>query len=139
MPPPLALMHGYTGPHTVTPGGTMVDLVDTYSAYVAPAQAAPSPSAATPDPLLARMGNLEKALRQVQGEDRQSYQFRVFCYFPKAVLPPNFYILEFEKYNGKGYPISHLRAYCGDLAQLQADDRLLIRLFQKSLIGPTLK
>ena len=32
-----------------------------------------------------------------------------------------------------------MEAYCGDLAQLQADDRLLIRLFQKSLIGSALK
>ena len=32
-----------------------------------------------------------------------------------------------------------MKAYCGDLAQLQADERLLIRLFQKSLTGPALK
>ena len=51
------------------------------------------------------------------------------CYFLEAVLPINFHVSEFEKYNGKGWPISHLRAYYGDLAQLQADNRLLIRLF----------
>ena len=38
-----------------------------------------------------------------------------------------------------GCSFSHLRAYCGDLAQLHADERLLICLFQKSLTGPTLK
>ena len=85
------------------------------------------------------MGDLEKALHLVQGGDRQSYQFWDLCYFPKAVVPSKFQIPDFDKYNGRGCPISHLRAYCGDLAQLQADERLLIRLFQKSLTGPALK
>ena len=53
--------------------------------------------------------------------------------------PPKFCIPVFEKYNGKGCPIAHLKAYCGDLAQFQPDERLLIRLFQKSLSGPVLK
>ena len=57
----------------------------------------------------------------------------------EAVLPSNFHVSEFEKYNGKDYPISHLRAYYGDLAQFQAEDRLLIWLCQKSLTGPALK
>ena len=51
----------------------------------------------------------------------------------------NFCIPDFDKYNGKGCPISYLRAYCGDLTQLQGDERFLIRLFQKSLIGLALK
>lgn len=45
---------------------------------------------------------------------------------------------ELEKYNGKGCPLAHLRAYCSDLIQLQDDDGLLIWLFQKSLTSPTL-
>ena len=117
----------------MTPGGVMVDPEDpsgvAYSVYVALAPAAQSPLAAPSDALLARMGNLEKALRQVQGGDRRSYQFWDLCYFQEAILPLNFYVPEFEKYNGKGCPISHIQAYCGDLAQLQADDRLLIWLF----------
>ena len=93
----------------------------------------------TPDTLLARMGDLERALCLVHDGDRQSYQFRDLCYFPRAVLPSKFHILDFDKYNGRGCLISHLRAYCGDLAQLQADERLLIRLFQNSLTGSTIK
>ena len=65
----------------------------------------------------------------MQGTDLHSYQFRDLCYFPEAVLPPKFCIPDFEKYNGRGCPIAHMKAYYGDLAQLQADDRLLIRLF----------
>ena len=75
----------------------------------------------------------------MQGTNLHSYQFQDLCYFLEAVLPPKIKIPDFEKYNGRGCPIAHMKAYCGDLAQLQADDRLLICLFQKSLIGLALK
>ena len=121
----------------------MVDLEErlraTHTAYVVPAPAASPPVVANPDPINERMDVLEKALRLVRGTDRQSCRFWDLCLFPETTLPAKFHIPEFEKYNGRGCPISHLRAYCGDLAQLQADERLLICLFQKSLTGPTLK
>ena len=111
----------------------------TKSAYVIPAPTAPSPSAASPDPLDNRVGVLEKGLRLVQGVDHQSYQFQDLCYFLEAVLPLKFCILDFDKYNGRSCPIAYLKAYYRDLAQLQTDERLLIRPFQKSLTGPALK
>lgn len=46
---------------------------------------------------------------------------------------------EFEKYNGKGCPISHLKAYCADVCALEKNEGAVIRLFQKSLTGPALK
>ena len=111
----------------------------THTAYAVPTSAAPLSSVATSDALLAKVGDLERALHQVQGTDRQSYQFQDLCNFPEATLPANFRIPKFEKYNGRGCSISHLKAYCSDLVQLQTDDRLLIHLFQKSLTGPALK
>ena len=136
-------MHGYAAHHVAPPGDAMVDLEEhlgaTLLAYAVPAPAAPSPLAANPDPINNRVDVLEKALRIVQGADHQSYQFRDLYYFLEAVLPSKFRIPDFDKYNGRGYPVAHLKAYCGDLAQLQADKRLSIRLFQKSLTGPTLK
>ena len=76
IPPHAAPMHGYAGPHVASSGDVMVDLEEhlgaIHSAYAPPVQAAPSPSAAAPDALLTRMGNLEKALCLVQGSDRQS-------------------------------------------------------------------
>ena len=90
----------------------------THTAYAIPASAAQPLPAATSDAYLARLDNLERALRQVQGMDRQSYRFRDLCLFPEVTLPVKFHIPEFEKYNGRGYPISHLKAYCGDLPQL---------------------
>ena len=99
-----------------------------HTTYAAPTLAAQTLIAAILDGLLVRVGNLERALRLVQGRDRQSYQFRDL-YFPKVTLPASFHIPEFKKYNGRGCPISHLKAYCSDFAQLQVDEGLLIRLF----------
>ena len=90
----------------------------TQMVYVNPAPAASSLPAATPNTLLNRMGDLERALRLVQGGERQSFEYRDLCYFPEAVLPLKFRIPNFDKYNGKGCPISHLRAYCGNPTQL---------------------
>ena len=136
-------LHRYTGHYVAPPGDAMVDqeehLGATQSTYVVPAPATPSPSAANLDPYDDRFAVLEKALRQVQGTDHHSYQFRDLCYFPEVVLASKFRIPDFEKYNSRGCPIAHMKAYYGDLAQLQADDRLLICLFQKSLTGPALK
>ena len=86
----------------------------TQLAYVVPAFTAPSPLAANPDPISSRVDVLEKALRLVQGIDHQSYQFRDLCYYLEAVLPPKFRIPDFDKYNGRGYPIAHLKVYYGD-------------------------
>ena len=98
----------------------MVDLEEhlgvTLLVYVAPALAAPSPLAATLESNDDRFTVLEKALRQVQGMDLHSYQFSDLCYFPEAVLPPKFRIPDFEKYNGRGCPITHMKAYYRDLA-----------------------
>ena len=68
--PHLAPLHGYAGPHTTTLGGVMVDPEErsgtTRTAYVVPASAAqPSPAVAS-DAFLTRLGDLERALCQVQ-------------------------------------------------------------------------
>ena len=47
----------------------------TYTAYENPALAASSLPATTPDTLLNRMGDLERALRLVHGDERQSFEF----------------------------------------------------------------
>jgi hypothetical protein len=62
------------------------------------------------------MEELEKLVRQTQGRDHQPYQFKDLCCYPDAVLPPDFRMLDFEKYRGKGCPITHFKAYYGDMA-----------------------
>ena len=87
----------------------------TYTAYANPTQVALSLLAIAADALHTRMGDLERIVR---GGERLSFEFRDLCYFPEAVLPSKFRISDFDKYNVKGCPISHLWAYCGDVAQL---------------------
>ena len=70
-------MYGYVGHYVAPLGDTMVDpeehLGATQLTYVVPVPAAPSPSAANPDPYDDRFAVLEKALCQVQGTDLHSY------------------------------------------------------------------
>ena len=84
-------LHGYAGPHASTPGGVMVDPEEriraTHTAYVVPTSTAQSSPAVASDAFLTRLGDLERALHQVQGQDRQLYQFRDLCLFPEATLP----------------------------------------------------
>ena len=67
-------LHGYASPHGLAPGGVMVDPEErsraTHTVDAVHASAAQSSPAATSDILLARMDDLERALRQVHGMDR---------------------------------------------------------------------
>ena len=77
IPLPSAPSHGYTDPRAMASSGVMVDPEDpsgaTYSAYVALIQPTQFPSVVLLDTLLARMGDLERAQRSLQGGDRQPY------------------------------------------------------------------
>ncbi|XP_019416376.1 PREDICTED: uncharacterized protein LOC109327661 [Lupinus angustifolius] len=57
------------------------------------------------------------------------------CLVPNVVLPPNFKVLEFEKYNGTTCPKSHLHMYARKMAAYHGNDKLLIHCFQDSLVG----
>jgi Retrotransposon gag protein len=72
-------------------------------------------------------------------EALEVFRFKIFTLFPDVTLPENFKLPEFEKYNGESCPMSHVRGYCGDMIPVKSNDQLLIRYFQKSLMGPTLK
>ena len=77
MPAHTTHLHGYVAHPVAPPGDVMVDpeehLGASYAAYVAPAPAVPPPLAATPEFNDDRFAVQEKALRQVQGTDQQSY------------------------------------------------------------------
>ncbi|KAJ1685696.1 hypothetical protein LUZ63_017086 [Rhynchospora breviuscula] len=98
-----------------------------------------SPSPIEFDPLKARIDKVEAELSKIKIGGTKNISFQDLCLFPDVSLPDNFKLPEFEKYNGEGCPVSHLRAYCGDMVPLRSNDPLLIRCFQKSLTGPALK
>lgn len=82
-----------------------------------------------------KMHYLEKQLRRLHGTEVYSTRFSDLCPFPYVRLPDKFKIPEFEKYNGRGNPIAHLKSYCSDLRPLGADEKLLMQQFKRSLTG----
>jgi Retrotransposon gag protein len=91
------------------------------------------------DPLKSRIDRVEAELSKIRIGDTQNVSFQDLCLFLDVILPENFKLSDFEKYNGEGCLMSHLRAYYGDMVPIKSNDHLLIRYFQKSLTGPALK
>lgn len=55
--------------------------------------------------------------------------------FYHVCLPTGFKIPKFEKYNGHGDPIAHLKSYCNPLRGAGSKDELLMAYFREILIG----
>ena len=61
--------------------------------------------------------------------------FSYLCMFPHVHLPPNFKTPMFEKYDGQGDPIAHLKGYCNQLRGAEGKEGLLMAYFGESLVG----
>nr|XP_018633547.1 uncharacterized protein LOC108948730 isoform X2 [Nicotiana tomentosiformis] len=60
-----------------------------------------------------RMKSLEQRLKNMQGlAGQKCFAFKDLCMFPNVRLPLGFKTLKFEKYDGHGDPIAHLKRYC---------------------------
>jgi hypothetical protein len=55
------------------------------------------------------------------------------CLVPNVVIPKKFRVLEFVKYIGTQYPVTHLKAYCNKMVEVVYDEKLLIHFFQDSI------
>ncbi|KAL4383615.1 hypothetical protein GQ457_15G016750 [Hibiscus cannabinus] len=58
---------------------------------------------------------------------------------PDLELPPNFKMLEFEKFDGKSLPSAHLTMFCRKMMGHVDNEELLIHCFQDSLKGSAAK
>ncbi|KAL4301783.1 hypothetical protein GQ457_10G005190 [Hibiscus cannabinus] len=52
---------------------------------------------------------------------------------PDLILPPNFKVPEFEKFDGTKCPNTHLTMFCCKMTRHEKDDKLLIDCFKDSL------
>ena len=70
-------------------------------------------------------------------EDLMDYD--TLSLFPDARLPPKFKIPTLDKFNGTGYPKSHLKMYMRAMQPLSATEEVLVQMFQNILIGSALR
>jgi len=75
-------------------------------------------------------------MKNLQGlEGYKSVSYKDLCMFPGVHLPLGFKMLKFEKYDGHGDPIAHLRCYCNQLRGAGGKEELLMTYFGESLSG----
>ena len=70
-------------------------------------------------------------------EDLMDYQS--LSLFPDVRLPPKFKMPTLDRFDGTGYPQSHLKMYMRAMQPLGETKELLAQMFQKTLTGATLK
>ncbi|XP_070026288.1 uncharacterized protein [Nicotiana sylvestris] len=83
-----------------------------------------------------RVKSLEQQLKNMQGlVGQNSIAFKDLCMFLNVHLPPSFKNPKFEKYDGHGDPIAHLKRYCNQLRDAGGKEELLMAYFRESLMG----
>lgn len=61
------------------------------------------------------------------------------CLVPNVKIPHKFKVLDFEKYKGNSYLVSHLVMYTRKMSTQNDNHQLLVHYFQDSLTGASLK
>ncbi|KAF3656916.1 hypothetical protein FXO37_15228 [Capsicum annuum] len=73
-----------------------------------------------------KLRNLELTMKNLQGlRGYKSISYKDLCMFPGVHLPLGFKMPKFEKYNGHGDPVAHLRRYCNQLRGAGGKKRVL--------------
>ncbi|XP_070014359.1 uncharacterized protein [Nicotiana sylvestris] len=86
--------------------------------------------------IVRKMRSMEQSLKSIQGlSGQKSASYADLCMFPHVHLPLGFKTPKFEKYNGHGDPIAHLKRYCNQLRGAGGQVELLMAYFGESLVG----
>ncbi|XP_070020381.1 uncharacterized protein [Nicotiana sylvestris] len=89
-----------------------------------------------PNEMARKMKSLEQNIKNIQGlGGLKSVSFSDLCMFPHIHLPRGFKTPKFEKYDGHGDPITHLKRYCNQLRGAGGKEELLMAYFGESLVG----
>ncbi|XP_070047341.1 uncharacterized protein [Nicotiana tomentosiformis] len=90
----------------------------------------------TQEEMTQRVKSLEQKLKNLQGSTCQkSIAFKDLCMFPGVRLPLGFKTPKFEKYDGHGDPIAHLKRYCNQLRGVEGKEKLAMAYFGESMTG----
>ncbi|PHT77217.1 hypothetical protein T459_20739 [Capsicum annuum] len=83
-----------------------------------------------------KLRSLELTMKNFQGlGGYKSVSYKDLCKFPGVHLRLGFKMPKFEKYDGHGDPIAHLRCYCNQLRGAGGKEELLMAYFSESLSG----
>ncbi|KAL4312735.1 hypothetical protein GQ457_01G014900 [Hibiscus cannabinus] len=84
--------------------------------------------------------HLEERIKAMEGTDAFiGTDAMELSLVPDLILPPNFKVPEFEKFDGTSCPNAHLTMFCRKMTGYENDDKLLIHCFQDSLIGSDMR
>ncbi|XP_070010036.1 uncharacterized protein [Nicotiana sylvestris] len=104
--------------------------------YESPAENEKPAKTSEPNEMARKMKSLEQNIKNIQGiGGHKSVSFSDLCMFPHIYLPPGFKTPKFEKYDGHGDPIAHLKRYCNQLRGAGGKEELLMAYFGESHIG----
>ncbi|XP_070005382.1 uncharacterized protein [Nicotiana sylvestris] len=83
-----------------------------------------------------KMKSPEQSLKNMQGVSGQkSVSYSNLYMFPHVHVPVGFKMPKFEKYDGHGDPVAHLKRYCNQLRGSNGKEELLMAYFGESLTG----
>ena len=83
-----------------------------------------------------RSSLLDKKLKKIEGvNDLESVDPRELCLVPDLIMPSEFKMPKFEKYDGTKCLENHLATYCNKMAVHAHNKDLLIHVFYDSLDG----
>ncbi|XP_070007809.1 uncharacterized protein [Nicotiana sylvestris] len=95
-----------------------------------------NPKAPEQDEMVRRMRSLEQSLKNMQGlSGQKSVSYTDLCMFPHVHLPVGFKTPKFEKYDGHGDLIAHLKKYCNQLRGADGKEEFLMAYFREILVG----
>ncbi|KAE9617713.1 putative retrotransposon gag domain-containing protein [Lupinus albus] len=86
------------------------------------------------------MEKIEEQLKTIRGaDDHGSLRIEELCHATNVVIPKDFKVPDFSKYDGSGNPWFHLVSYATKMAMWSREDGFLICFFHESLTGPALE
>ncbi|PHT80942.1 hypothetical protein T459_13957 [Capsicum annuum] len=83
-----------------------------------------------------KLRSLKLTMKNLQGlGGYKSVSYKDLCMFPGVHLPLGFKMPKFEKYDGHGDPVAHLRCYFNQLRGVGGKEELIMAYFGESLSG----